>query len=152
VVLLSNFAVTFLAMSVESLMAYGTPEDAKGRSAGWFQAGNLGGFGLGGGAGLWIAQHFQPSWMAGAVLAVASLSCCAAIAFVAEPQRAPREDKYYRTLATVIRICGMSPDRAGGFSVPDPSAIGTGAASNLWSASPATGMRAQKRSRWSPAC
>ena len=85
VVLLSNFAVTFLAMSVESLMAYGTPADAKGRSAGWFQAGNLGGFGLGGGAGLWIAQHLQPSWMAGAVLAVASLSCCAAIAFVAEP-------------------------------------------------------------------
>ena len=56
VVLLSNFAVTFLAMSVESLMAYGTPEGAKGRSAGWFQAGNLGGFGLGGGAGLWIAR------------------------------------------------------------------------------------------------
>ena len=136
VVLLSNFAVTFLAMSVESLMAYGTPEDAKGRSAGWFQAGNLGGFGLGGGAGLWIAQHFQPSWMAGAVLAVASLSCCIAIAFVAEPQRAPRDDKYYRTLASVITdLWHVARSRRGFLGLlicflP----IGTGAASNLWSA------------------
>ena len=136
VVLLSNLAVTFLAMSVESLMAYGTPEGAKGRSAGWFQAGNLGGFGLGGGAGLWIAQHFQPSWMAGAVLAAASLSCCAAIAFVAEPQRAPREETYYRTLANVIKDLWHVVRSRRGFLgllicfLP----IGTGAASNLWSA------------------
>src|SRR4030095_6985085 len=43
VVLISNVAVTFLAMSTESLMAYGSAEDAKGRAGGWFQAGNLGG-------------------------------------------------------------------------------------------------------------
>src|SRR5205814_2578146 len=136
VVLLSNLAVTFLAMSVESLMAYGTPEGAKGRSAGWFQAGNLGGFGLGGGAGLWIAQDFQPSWMAGAVLAAASLLCCAAIAFVAEPQRALREEKYYRTLANVIKdLWNVVRSRRGFLGLlicflP----IGTGAASTLWSA------------------
>src|SRR2546423_8188225 len=54
-VLLANIAVTFLAMSVESLMAYGTPEDQKGRAGGWFQAGNLGGNGIGGGGGVWLA-------------------------------------------------------------------------------------------------
>ena len=51
-VLISNVAVTFLAMSVESLMAYGTHDSEKGRAGGWFQAGSLGGVGLGGGAGL----------------------------------------------------------------------------------------------------
>jgi MFS transporter, PAT family, beta-lactamase induction signal transducer AmpG len=52
VVFLSNLAVTFLAMAVESLMAYGTSPSQLGRASGWFQAGNLGGQGLGGGAGL----------------------------------------------------------------------------------------------------
>jgi MFS transporter, PAT family, beta-lactamase induction signal transducer AmpG len=43
VVVISSLAVTFLAMSVESLMAYDTPDSERGRAAGWFQAGNLGG-------------------------------------------------------------------------------------------------------------
>ncbi len=68
VVLVSNIAVTFLGMAVESLMAYGTPENEKGRAGGWFQAGNLGGAGLGGGAGLLMAQHLPAPWMAGAIL------------------------------------------------------------------------------------
>jgi len=136
VVLISNFAVTFLAMSVESLMAYGAPEHAKGRAAGWFQAGNLGGFGLGGGAGLWMAQNFRAPWIAGAVLASASLLCCVAIAFIAEPQRVARAEKYYRTLASVVRDLWLVVRSRRGFLgllicfLP----IGTGAASNLWSA------------------
>ena len=75
IILISNVAVTFLGMSVESLMAYGTSHDEKGRAGGWFQAGNLGGSGLGGGAGLWMAQHLGAPWMAGAVLGVACLLC-----------------------------------------------------------------------------
>src|SRR5205807_560018 len=73
---------------------------------------------------------------AGAVLAVASFSCCAAIALVAEPRRAPREEKYYRTLATVIKdLWHVARSRHGFLGLlicflP----IGTGAASNLWSA------------------
>jgi MFS transporter, PAT family, beta-lactamase induction signal transducer AmpG len=136
VVLLSNFAVTFLAMSVESLMAYGAPDKAKGRAAGWFQAGNLGGFGLGGGAGLWMAQNFQAPWIAGTVLAAASLLCCTALAFVAEPQRVARAEKYYRTLASVVKDLWHVVRSRRGFLgllicfLP----IGTGAASNLWSA------------------
>src|ERR1019366_10667883 len=42
VILVSNFAVTFLGMATDSLMAYGTPPELKGRAGGWFQAGNLG--------------------------------------------------------------------------------------------------------------
>ncbi|HEV3241216.1 MAG TPA: MFS transporter [Casimicrobiaceae bacterium] len=135
-VLTSNVAVTFLAMSVESLMAYTTPDEAKGRAAGWFQAGNLGGLGLGGGAGLWMAQALPEPWMPGAVLAAVSLACCLALAFVAEPPRAPREAKYYQTLANVAKdLWRVARSRRGFLGLlicflP----IGTGAASNLWSA------------------
>ena len=76
IILVSNFAVTFLGMATDSLMAYGTPRELKGRAGGWFQAGNLGGAGLGGGAGLWLAQRLPAPWMAGAILAVACLLCC----------------------------------------------------------------------------
>ena len=78
VVLVSNVAVTFLAMATESLMVYGTPPEQKGRGSGWFQAGNLGGQGLGGGAGLWLAQNLAEPWMAGAALGVACAACCGA--------------------------------------------------------------------------
>jgi PAT family beta-lactamase induction signal transducer AmpG len=136
VVLIANVAVTFLGMSVESLMAYGSPDHAKGRAAGWFQAGNLGGLGLGGGAGLWMAQIFPAPWMAGAVLAAMCLACCVATLFVSEPQRAPRAPRYYQTLAGVASdLWRVARSRRGFLGLlicflP----IGTGAASNLWSA------------------
>ena len=82
VVVISNMAVTFLGMSVESLMVYGTAGSEKGRAGGWFQAGNLGGGGLGGGAGLWLAQNLPEPWIAGAVLGLACLLCCLALLFV----------------------------------------------------------------------
>src|SRR5215475_8315604 len=85
VVLISNFAVTFLAMSVESLMAYGTPPAQQGRAAGWFQAGNLGGYGLGGGAGLWMIEHLSAPWISGAVLGAGCALCAFALPFIHEP-------------------------------------------------------------------
>ena len=136
VVLASNVAVTFLGMSVESLIAHGAPDQAKGRAAGWFQAGNLGGLGLGGGAGLWMARHFSAPWIAGAVLAAACLACCAATVFVSEPHGVPRAAKYYRALADVVTdLWRVARSRRGFLGLlicflP----IGTGAASNLWSA------------------
>ena len=79
VVLLANLAVTFLAMSVESLMVYCTRPTQLGRASGWFQAGNLGGQGLGGGAGLWMAQTLPEAWMGAAVLALACALCSGAL-------------------------------------------------------------------------
>ena len=52
-----NIAVSFNAMAADALMAHATAPAEKGRAGGWSQAGNLGGSGLGGGAGLWLAQH-----------------------------------------------------------------------------------------------
>ncbi len=136
VVLLSNVASTFLAMAVESLMAYCTPDDAKGRAGGWFQAGNLGGYGLGGGAGLWLAQALPRAWIGSATLAALCLLCSAALAFVAEPPAHVHAENYRRTLVELTRdLWRVARSRRGFLALlicflP----IGTGAASNLWAA------------------
>lgn len=135
-VLVSNVAVTFLAMATESLMVYNTAPDMQGRSGGWFQAGNLGGYGLGGGAALWLAQTLPEPWMAGAVLAIACMLCGAALWFVPEPSRIARTGHYARTLLAVLKdLWQVARARAGFLALlicflP----IGSGAASNLWAA------------------
>lgn len=50
-VVVGNVATAFLSMAVESLMAYNTAPGELGRTAGWFQAGNLGGQRPGGRSG-----------------------------------------------------------------------------------------------------
>jgi MFS transporter, PAT family, beta-lactamase induction signal transducer AmpG len=136
VVLLSNVASTFLAMAVESLMAHCTPDDAKGRAGGWFQAGNLGGYGLGGGAGLWLAQTLPPAWIGSATLAALCLLCSAALAFVAEPPAHVHAESYRRTLVELTTdLWRVARSRRGFLALlicflP----IGTGAASNPWAA------------------
>lgn len=77
VIFVTNLATTFLGMAVEGLMAHLTPQEEKGSVSGWFQAGNLGGSGVGGGLGLWMVGHLPAPWMAGAVLAAVFLGCTA---------------------------------------------------------------------------
>ena len=135
-VLVSNVASTFLAMATESLMVYNTPPELQGRAGGWFQAGNLGGNGLGGGAGLWMAQTLPDPWMAGAVLAVACALCGAALWFVPEPPPLARTGHYGRMLVAVLRdLWQVARSRVGILALlicflP----IGSGAATNLWAA------------------
>jgi MFS family permease len=136
IVVVANVAVSFLGMAVESLMAYGTPEAEKGRAGGWFQAGNLGGVGLGGGAGLLMAQRLPATWMAGAALGLACLLCSLALFFVAEPPTAPRAGSLVRNVAGVGRdLWGVARSRLGFLAlVLCVLPIGSGAASGLWSA------------------
>jgi MFS family permease len=123
-------------MATEGIMAYDVLEELKGRAGGFYQAGNLGGAGLGGGAGLWLAQRLPEEWMVGAILALTSLLCCAGLFFLKEPKSTIRElhkrDTYrnlfqdvWSTLKTksgilTMIICFLT--------------LGTGAAQNLWSA------------------
>lgn len=136
IVLVSNVAVSFLAMAVESLMAYCTPEQEKGRAGGWFQAGNLGGGGIGGGAGLLLAQRLPEPWMAGAILAVACLACGIALVHVPEPAAAHREGSLGRSLLNVGKdLWSVARARAGFLAlVLCFLPIGSGAAGGLWSA------------------
>jgi MFS family permease len=135
-VLISNVASTFLAMATESLMVYNTPPELQGRVGGWFQAGNLGGNGLGGGAGLWLAQTLPDPWMAAAAIAIACALCCAALWFVPEPPPLARTGHYGRMLVAVLKdLWQVARSRAGILALlicflP----IGSGAATNLWAA------------------
>lgn len=136
ITLVANFAVTFLGMATDSLMAYDTPPELKGRAGGWFQAGSLGGSGVGGGAGLWLAQRLPSPWMAGAALAGACLLCSIGLFFLPEPVSTIRESRLRKTVVNVAKdLWGVARSRIGFLALflcflP----IGSGAASNLWSA------------------
>src|SRR5256714_6223612 len=83
VVFVSQVASTFIVLQVGGLMAHTVSEEAKGRAAGWYQAGNLGGTGLGGGVGVWLAAHVSKE-AAGGVLSLMMLASAAAIYFASD--------------------------------------------------------------------
>jgi MFS family permease len=133
---LASFANTFLAMATESLAAYDTPDNLKGRAGGWLQAGNLGGLGLGGGAGLWLAERLPSAWMGGAIIAAACLLCSFGLIYLQEPKSTIRVESYLKTIGNLNRDIWVVVKSRMGFMalflcfLP----IGSGAASNLWSA------------------
>lgn len=150
-VLLMSTATTFVAMSTEALVAHHTPDEVKGRASGWFQAGNLGGGGLGGGAGLWMAQHLTAPWISPTVLAALCMLCPLALLWIAEPARAATRAataagearvlesalrRQWSSLLAVLKdVWAMVRTRRGFLALlivflP----LTTGAASNLWAA------------------
>ena len=142
VVVLTNLATTVIGMAVESLMAHATPDEAKGRAAGWFQAGNLGGGGLGGGLALWLIQDRGLSVTASAAaLALLCLLCGAPLLRLREPPAEPAPTaagtlERLRASFAGLRadLWGVVRSRGGALAmficfVP----MCTGAASNLWS-------------------
>ena len=102
VVLLTAFASTFVGFAVEAMVAHLTPPGDRGRVSGWFQAGNLGGTGLGGGAGLWLLTTLPAGWQAGLVLAGLTLACAAVLPLVPD---VPAESRG-TTMARAIRNVG----------------------------------------------
>jgi MFS transporter, PAT family, beta-lactamase induction signal transducer AmpG len=134
---MSSVAVSFLGMAVESLAANGTSAAEKGRAGGWLQAGSLGGVGLGGGAALWLMQHVSLPWITGAALSACIMLCCLPLLLVAEPpQAAIQRHSALHKLMDVLRDIWHVLRVPGGYMallvvfLP----IGTGAASNFWSA------------------
>lgn len=136
VVFLASAATSFIGMATESLMAYSTPEHLKGRAGGWFQAGNLGGGGVGGGIGLWLTQHLSAAWMASTIVAALCMLCCLALLMVPTPERSHGRTGLVRSLAVAIQDLWIVIKEKSGLLalilcfLP----IGSGAASGLWSA------------------
>ena len=136
IVVVANFAVTLVCMGTESLMAYAVPEDEKGRAGGWFQAGYLGGAGLGGGAGLWLAQHYSAPWLSGTVLGAVCLACAAGLFFIREPAGIPTGPGIGARLGFVLKDNWHVVRARLGFLalllafLP----VGSGAAGQLWAA------------------
>ena len=133
--LISSITSSVCAMSAERLMAYTTPDHLRGRAGGWSQAGNLGGSGLGGGLGLWLAQNVS-AWSAGAALGIGTLLCCFALLVFEEPKDDGAHLNYGQALANLGKdIWTIAISRTGFLTLlllflP----IGSGAASNLWPA------------------
>jgi MFS family permease len=135
-VLASSFFGTLTAIAIDRLMAFDVPDNLKGQAGGWSQAGNLGGVGLGGGAGLWLAQHSGHPWIAGAVLAAASLVCAWPLLRLTEPGRLADGRSYLATLIETARdVLSLVRTRIGllaCFLMLLP--IGSGGLQQLWAA------------------
>jgi MFS family permease len=133
-VFISQVAATLVVLPLGGLMAHTVAEQAKGRAAGWYQAGNLGGTGLGGGAGVWLAAHFSTQ-AAGSVLALTMLLCAAALFFVPDVRPVAGENlgRKMREMGKDFRDLVRSPIVLL-TAVLVTSPIGAGGAANLWSA------------------
>jgi MFS family permease len=135
-ILVSNFAVTLVGMSTESLMAHASTDEEQGRAGGWFQAGNLGGQGIGGGIGLLLAQKLPAAWMASSALAAGCLACAVGLFLIPEPASTIRGPGIGTSLVNVAKdIWTVAKSRRGFLAlVLCFLPIGSGAASNLWAA------------------
>jgi len=138
IVLLANLLSTFVGMAVESLMAHCVLDSHKGRVGGWFQAGNLGGTGVGGGLALWLMQNRGfTAGQAGIVLGILCALCCVALLRFREPAREARPATH---LAGHLRhlwtdLWSVARSRFGFLAIAVCFLpIGSGAASNLWAA------------------
>ncbi len=136
IVMLANVAVTFVAMSTESIMAYDVPEDLKGRAGGYFQAGNLGGTGIGGGVGLFLAQRLPDPWMTAVIIAAACFLCGLALFFVNDVKSNVRGESLVSSFRNVLLDIWTILKSQSGLLVVILCFLpmGTGAASNLWAA------------------
>lgn len=85
VVFIASLASTVLCMALDSLIAYSTPDELKGRAGGWYQAGNLGGAGIGGGLGLALVERLHSPWIASCIVAGLCLLCFVPLFSVPSP-------------------------------------------------------------------
>jgi len=136
IVWLANFAVTFVAMATESIMAYDVPDDLKGRAGGYFQAGNLGGTGIGGGVGLFLAQRLPDPWMTAVIIAVSCFLCGLGLFFVNDVKSNVRGESLVTSFRNVLADIWLILKSQSGLLVVILCFLpmGTGAASNLWAA------------------
>jgi PAT family beta-lactamase induction signal transducer AmpG len=133
-VFVSQVAATLVVLPVGGLMAHTVADEEKGRAAGWYQTGNLGGAGIGGGAGVWLASHFS-SQVAGVGLSGMMLACAAALYFVPDvaPVRGERVGAKMREIAIDFRELIRSPLVLLTIALV-MCPVGAAGASNLWSA------------------
>jgi MFS family permease len=132
-VFISQVAATLTMLPVGGIMANRIAPHEKGAAAGWFQAGNLGGTGIGGGIGLWLAIHYN-TIVAAIVLIVIMLLCTWPLFKIKDV--ISNENKLLHEIKKVgIDIIEMIKMPVALFTVLLISLpIGTGAISYLWSA------------------
>ncbi|MDP4223797.1 MAG: MFS transporter [Bacteroidota bacterium] len=132
-VFISQVAANLIVVPVGGFMAKTIPEEMKGRAGGWYQAGNLGGEGLGGGAGIWLTNHFSYQ-TALVVLSMTIIVCSFALFFIPQikAEKTIHIRERFRMMAVDIKSLLRSPVAIFTMAVI-VLPIGIGAASNLWS-------------------
>ena len=103
ITVLTNIAVSFTYMVSTGLAAHDTPHELRGKVGGYSQAGNIGGLGLGGGLGLWLAIEFKSVILSGIVLSVICLATCFALFFVKEPVSTVKTGKAVETIGNLFK-------------------------------------------------
>lgn len=133
IVFLSQIAATFVVLPVGGFMAKTVPDEKKGRAGGWYQAGNLGGA-IGGGAGIWLYVHYSIH-ITVIIIAVCMLLCSLAVFRVQ-----PVINETIHSVKEQLKILGkdiksLFHSHIALFTMAVLILpIGTGAASNVWSA------------------
>ena len=82
VIAIASLINSIVGMAIEAILAAVTLPTERGRVSAWFQAGNLGGAGLGGGIGLYLLERVSEPWHAGAIMGALFLACCGGLLFV----------------------------------------------------------------------
>ncbi len=106
VVFISQVASTLVMLPLGGLMAHTVSDDMKGRAAGWYQAGNLGGNGIGGGAGVWLAAHYSKEVAAWSISL--SILVCALALFLYPMFALLRPKRWSNKCDFSARICSRS--------------------------------------------
>ncbi len=134
IVFVSQVAATITLLPINGFVAKRIRENKKGEASGWYQAGSLAGTGIGGGAGLWLATHYNLT-LAGIVLCAASI-LFALVMLLVKDISSQKE----KTIMHEIKVMGK--DILSMIKLPVAvfaiilflMPIGTGAMANLWSA------------------
>jgi MFS family permease len=131
-VLASSAASSLCYMTSDSFLAYFDARQ-QGRASGWAQAGNFAGTGVGGGIGLYLAQHVQAQWVSGAGLGLLCLACGAILPLVPFVPRLVRPSVAATFVEVLREVWAVVKSRAGLlviFLMLLP--IGSGGLQGLW--------------------
>lgn len=103
VVMASQVGLALMGFACENFLG-ALPDAEKGSAAGYYQAGNFFGMGVGGGLALKLATSLPSPWMAGAILAALMVPCAIALVGLPEPERhATSLTQSMRELLTSLR-------------------------------------------------
>lgn len=129
---LAAVAVSAAGCAKTAVIALTRAPESRGAVAGWQQSGNLGGVGLGGGAGLWIATHAGGPGLAAITLAIACLACGLPMLWVRTPARAAAEKLTVQAASLGRALLTLARARTGALAlIAVVLPIGLGAAAGL---------------------
>jgi MFS family permease len=128
--LASGIAAVLSTSAVNAVMAVTTLKAVRGACAGWRQTGYLGGLGLGGGAGLWLATHAGGIRVAALALAVVGLACTWPLLIVKVPATARGTGVVPAARESIVALWKLLRTRAGvlaAVAVTLPAGLGAAA-------------------------